>query len=278
MLHFIHKIRNFLPWIPVANVILFFVQYSSLQKVDRPVKIRAGMICFGVIGASAILQLCITIAIPNIKQFSGMIISYLVLVVLNLKLISLQAQSNEDGTRHKIANKRKMIRYVAVTGCIIIVMLIGVVVFQNSLMHIADQNGENDTSLAVISRNEILEGKHCTVFAHTQTASGSSSQTGPQYDDIDKDAVSHTFGKLSGVYTVHATKADVQILKLTISSTIQSGNMELAIIVDGEYRCSVPISQTAQITLENIRDKTVLVRLAGESAKAEISINRSYVE
>ena len=51
--------------------------------------------------------------------------------------------------------------------------------------------------------------------------------------------------------------------------------MELAIVIDGEYHSNVAIDTIAQITLENVSGKTVLVRLAGESAKAEVSVTRS---
>lgn len=276
-MYFPDKTKKILPWIPLANVVMFFLQVSTLNKCGGKKRIRTGAVCFGIVMASAMMQIFVTLLIPEIRKFSGMCLAYFAPVALNLSLLRLQAQKDEEPC-NTTDNKKKKIWIFVVAGVAIFAVLVGGALYRGAAMQIEDQNGSEDTSLAVLSQEDIVEGGKCTMTAHSQKKYGNASQAGSQYDDVDGGTVSHSFGKVSGVCTVHATKTSAQTLTLTITSTLKSGNMELAVIVDGEYYCNVPINQTTQIVLEDVRGKTVFVRLGGESAKAEVSVSRSYAE
>jgi len=181
----------------------------------------------------------------------------------------------------EVPNKKKktlQILVIVAVACLFAAVIV-MKVLNTGAKHISDQNGASDTSLAVLTRGDSLGGDDHTIFRHYVSGSGSASdasKTSFRYDDVDKDVISHKFGKISGVYTIHATKTDAQVLWLTITSALQSGNMEIVVVVDGQYYCSVPVNDTTQIVLEDISGKTVCVRVAGESAQAEVSVSRSY--
>ena len=80
--------------------------------------------------------------------------------------------------------------------------------------------------------------------------------------------------KISGVKTLHATKSPYDTLTLKFSSQLDAGNLEIVIIVDGEYYCHVPVNQISTVELTNIGNKTVVVKAAAESASLKISVQR----
>lgn len=272
--------NNALLWVPVANLVMFFRRISELNRCGGKKRIQAGAICGGIVMASAVIQICIMLLIPEIHALYGMVIAYFEPVVLNLLLIRLQERKDnvQDGTKD---NKKKQLWIFVVAGIALVAVIAVVVVGAiNRIvsMEIKDQNGPEDTSLAVLTQEDLVTGGSCTMTGHVQNKYGNKSQADSKYEDVDGATVSNSFGKVSGVYTVHATKISAQTLTLTITSILESGNMELAVIVDGEYYCNVPINQTATIELEDVSGKLVLVRLAGESAKAEVTVSRAYAE
>lgn len=267
-------------WIPIANLVMLFRQINDVNKRGGKKKMQAGAICGGIVMASAVIQICITLLIPEIQALSGTVLAYFVPVVLNLLLVRLQEQ--KDSTQADVPPKKQKYIWIVVAVGIALVAVIAVVIVGaiNRIvsMEIKDQNGPEDTSLAVLSQEDLVTGESCTMTGHSQKKYGNESQAGSKYEEVDGATVSNSFGKVSGVCTVHATKISAETLTLTITSTLELGNMELAVIVDGEYYCNVPINQTATIELKEVSGKLVLVRLAGESAKAEVTVSRAYAE
>ena len=51
--------------------------------------------------------------------------------------------------------------------------------------------------------------------------------------------------------------------------------MEIVIVVDDQFYASVPVNQESSITLNDIAGKTVLVKIAAESAKMEAYVKRT---
>ena len=99
---------------------------------------------------------------------------------------------------------------------------------------------------------------------------------GTRLRDYDYDYISRSFGKIHGVVILQATKISENTLTLNINSSVETGNAEIVIMVDGEYYCSVDVNQDRSITLENISDKEVIIKLAGEGAKIKIDVSRIY--
>ena len=57
---------------------------------------------------------------------------------------------------------------------------------------------------------------------------------------------------------------------------MEAGNAEIVILIDGEYYCSVDVNQSKTVTLQDISNKEILVKLAGEDAKIKIDVKRTY--
>ena len=75
---------------------------------------------------------------------------------------------------------------------------------------------------------------------------------------------------------LQATKIFVNTLTLNINSFVESGNAEIIILIDGEYYCSVDVNQSRSIILQDISNKEVIVKLAGEDAKITMNVSRAY--
>ena len=57
---------------------------------------------------------------------------------------------------------------------------------------------------------------------------------------------------------------------------MESGNAEIVIIIDGEYYCSVDVNHDRSIMIQDVRNKEVIIKLAGEEAKMKINVTRVY--
>ena len=80
--------------------------------------------------------------------------------------------------------------------------------------------------------------------------------------------------KFSGIDTLQATQTDSNSMTLTVESTLNSGNMEIIIVIDGEYYQHIPTGSKQTIVLEDIAGKLVLVKMAAESADVRVVVER----
>lgn len=260
-------------WIPFANFINIFTWLSSTKRMTTFQKKWTLILGFSCVIFCALLQFGIEVFFPKIATYSGGGFLYLFPVVLNWGFILIQEKSESNSAREKSANSQKPL-WLIIAGCILVAVLVVAGLICGVTQQIPDQNGDKDTALAVLTREDIINGKNCAMLNHSMTGTGSRSNAQSSYADVDYTAVYHQYGKLSGVQTAHATKTSGQRVTLTVTTTLESGNMEVAILIDGEYYCCVPLNQTVQITLDDICGKTVLVRVAGESAKGTVSVTR----
>lgn len=66
-------------------------------------------------------------------------------------------------------------------------------------------------------------------------------------------------------------------MSLRITSTVESGNAEIYVFVDNTLHSKVNINETVELFLEDILDKTVYVKVACESAKISIEVEREII-
>ena len=81
---------------------------------------------------------------------------------------------------------------------------------------------------------------------------------------------------ISGILTRQATNVDAEELTLEIDSILQSGNLEIFIIVDGEVAQKAEVNKTKIITLTDIAGKDVVVKIGAERACVQIGVKRTY--
>ena len=178
----------------------------------------------------------------------------------------------------RIVNKKLIALCISIPIVVIVAILIAVIISLTSESDFIDTNGPENFALTEITRDDILS-KDNNYRSSVGSASHSGYHTniiGTRLRDCDYDYISKSFGKIHGVVILQATKISGNTLTLNISSSVESGNAEIVIIVDGEYYCSVDVNQNQSITLQNVSNKEVIVKLAGEEAKMKIDVTRVY--
>lgn len=70
--------------------------------------------------------------------------------------------------------------------------------------------------------------------------------------------------------------AEADTLVLFVTTELTAGNLELVVVVDGEYYCHVPIGKAQRIVVENAKGKLVEVRAGAESARVNVTVTRNY--
>ncbi|MBQ5321389.1 MAG: hypothetical protein J6K88_04980 [Oscillospiraceae bacterium] len=225
----------------------------------------------------------------------NIIVSALILTLTNFALIKLQGK-NEDGHKKdqhitkdsdkKAPDSKKNLILIATIAIIIMIVFCSTALpffvrgikehFNNA---IDDTNGPNNYMLNTIKREDILsDDNEYTMLWSGESQKGNQSNVEKWYlKDYDYDKVSLQAETLSGVRIMQSTKVNENQLVLNITSNVEKGNFEIAILIDGEYYKSVDINQTEEIILNDIANKTVLIKIAGESAKFRIEIQRSRI-
>jgi hypothetical protein len=182
---------------------------------------------------------------------------------------------------YKKATDKKLIA-LCISILIVVVVIISVAVIRIAGILLSsprddfvDTNGAENFALTEITRDDILR-KDNGYQSFMSSSSCSGSHTNSTFSDYDYDRINRSFGKIHGVILLQATKISGDTLTLNINSSVESGNAEIVITVDGEYHCSVDINKIQFVELQDISNKEVLVKLAGEGAKMSIDVSRVY--
>jgi hypothetical protein len=178
----------------------------------------------------------------------------------------------------RIANKKLIALCISIPVAIIVAILIAVIISLASESNFVDTNGPENFALTEITRDDILSknNNYRSSMVSEQHSGRHTNIIGTKLRDVDYDHISRSFGKIHGVVILQATKISGNTLTLNINSSVESGNAEIVIIIDGEYYCSVDVNQDQSIALQDISNKEVIVKLAGEAAKIKIDVTRVY--
>lgn len=183
----------------------------------------------------------------------------------------------EISMQQKKQNKLKLALLITIPIIIAFALAIWLII-ELSSSNFIDTNGPDNFALTEITREDILESdKNYKSSMEVKKRSGSRTYVvGTRFREYDRDNINISYGKLYGVTILQATKIFSNSLTLNISSSIESGNAEIIVVIDGEYYCSVNINQDQSISLQNISGKEVIIKLAGEDAKIKVDIVRTY--
>ena len=287
------KIQKYLSIVPYfSTLFIIIVTYIHLwrNKASKKEWIKFALIFFL---SGAIIYIWNEFVMASGYPLLKVIASAVWLYMANLFFIELQANSVSSGNEQSQAPENKEINSNNKVITLVIVVLVICLVIggfgfvlskivttmnRHNEMTIPDSNGADDYSLAVLKQSDIVN----TLSEYTMLNFGIS-RDGEQslIDDkklkkSDFDKVSMTTHDFSGVDVLQSTKTDKANLVLTLTSSIEAGNLEIVILVAGEYYCNVKTNQTEDVTLENVKNKTVLVKIAGESADFRIQVERKY--
>ena len=165
---------------------------------------------------------------------------------------------------------------IAVGTLLVSLIVIAVCLLGNS--HIEDTNGPNNYALCKLTLDDLLADRHSSnSFMSSSLKSGSPSEVSGNLRNYDYTKCTYKAKKFSGVQVLHATKTEADSLKLTIQAQVSSGNLEVVILIDGQYHTHVPVNSGQTIVLEDIAGKLVEVKMAGESAAVNISVSRAFL-
>ncbi len=129
----------------------------------------------------------------------------------------------------------------------------------SSVQHIEDTNGAEDISLCTLTEEELVSPHPQYIMQGSKLNQKSG-------------AISFATRKMSGVmildkFTVKAGET----YEFTGATTVNSGNVRIYIVCDGEIVLDIPTGYTTNFTLSGVEGKCEL-RAAAESAKFSIDI------
>ena len=146
--------------------------------------------------------------------------------------------------------------------------------------HIEDTNGPEDSTLAVITMEQVCSGNwNSTALLSHESRSGQRSDVyyhNRVYEEWDYDWVTYSAKKVSGIQIIHATYWISDTVTLEMDTTLKGGNLELMIFIDGEYHCHVPVNEVTTLRLENVSEKLITLVMAAESADMKVKIRRDW--
>lgn len=157
-----------------------------------------------------------------------------------------------------------------------LILTVALIIALSADSDFVDTNGPDNFALTEFTREDIVSPKHSyKSFMASEHHSGFHSDiVGGKLRPYDYDSVSRSFGKFHGIMILQATKTTQNEMVLQISSAVESGNAEIVILIDGAYYCSAEVNQNQLILLEDIANKEILVKLAGEGAKLKVDVTR----
>lgn len=261
----------------ISSALVFLVTMFELRRKRATTKewLKFMAIFFGFsILASVIDSFVMTGQNPALN----LIVFTLIMAMANYLCIKLQmsceSMTDEQEETYKKVNKIGWIAggILAFIGIISAVIILAI---NSGPEHIEDNNGIEDTSLAVITIDEFVStNDHYTALLSGFSEKGDQTDVFGTLDEVDYSRCSWSSKKISGIRTLQATQTDANSMTLTIESTLNSGNMEIIIVIDGEYYQHVTINSKQTIVLEDIAGKLVLVKMAAESAEMRTVVER----
>ncbi len=266
----------------ISSALVFFVTMFELKRQRATFKewIKFMAIFFGFGVLAAVID---TFVMSGENPILNIIVFTLIMALANYLCINQQAHCETRSELQENSHKKVKIITWIISGVIAFTALIVVLVLALSnhigSSHIEDINGTEDPSLAVITREDFI-----SVNNNNKATLTSGSQTGVQTNvsgrlgDCDYSRCSVSAKKASGIYTLQATQTDANSITLNVESTLSSGNMEIIVVIDGEYYQHIPVNSKQIIVLEDVAEKLVLVKMATESAEVNIVVEREITE
>ena len=208
----------------------------------------------------------------------------LVILSDHIKLKKEIIMNNEVKKENKFKKFLKRHKVALIVSGVVITALFPILFVSFRFIHIYntgfidDINGPDDFSVATITDEEIqntVRGSY-TSFVSGKNTDGKQSDIKDKWlEDIDYDQTSYQSQSISGIYIANATKTNSDNMKLTITSTVESGNTEIFVFIDDELYSEVNINSRETLSLSGISGKTVYVKAACENANMTIQVERN---
>jgi len=253
----IQKISSVIPF--ASSVFVFFATYIVLARKRATMK---NWLQFFLIWALAFVAVFVvdTYLMTGLHPILNVIASGALLALANLFSVDLQikCESRTEGS----------VVFPSIIGFAIVAVVLTAIVlatmissFSNAMEHIPDTNGMENTNVTSYTQEQLVSAPDQRISYMSGSGFGG-------------DRGTFHAKKVSGIETVLTTESENDSLILEIDAQLNSGNMEVVIVVDGAYYAHVPLNMPQKIVLEDVAGKTVTVRFAAESADMSLTVVR----
>lgn len=272
------KVQRYLSVIPVfSTVFIAFVTMSELKRLKAPAKLWLRfMLTFFLSGIAG--YLLNSFIMTGKHMLLNLVATGCLLAISNMIMVDIQVRSAKEppATRTNRVSINTIILVVSA-----IALIIGFAVMVTTMLDtssdVADTNGIADTSLAVIDINDAAgDSEYYSCHKSYTSVTGGRTQVRGNQEKHDHDTVTFQSEKISGIMVLQVTKSPFNQATFTIDSTLERGNMEIVIVVDGVIFDTIPANKLSQITLTDVADKMIVVKIAAESAQVRICVERSF--
>ena len=254
----------------------FFVLIVTIVELKKKRSSWIGWFCLFLIIAITLFIYAGISTVLSYDEFpiGNTVAALIIFAIANTGLVFLQLFSHKFTA---LNNRHNYLMIAIIFVCTILFVAVGVIIYQqiSAPSHIEDING-SDNHLAIITMEEINATRNAGIATMGGDGGhGNKSMVDGDYAIYDYDSYDLKYKKVSGIFTLQATKIERDTLTISADSILTAGNAEILVFVDNQYHAHIPTGQGQQIVLENISGKTVVVKLAAESAALELSISRS---
>ena len=270
--YLIQKLSSIIPFF--STFVIAFITMFTLKRNHASKKTWFFFVLTFFISGAAV-WLINSVALTQTHPVLNFIVSGFFLATANILFVHYQMASEKVNQVALNANvKTSVIICLITVACSIVIMLF---VLLLPSVNIEDTNGSQNTDLAVLTLSDIIGDYDYSASLTNTSYKGSQTNVRGRLDEYDYQECSLSCKAISGVKYIQVTQTEQNQVTLNISSQVEEGNMEIVVIINGEYYCHVPINQDHAVVLENVAGKTIAVKIGAESAKMRISVTREIV-
>lgn len=288
------KVQLWLSIVPIySTIFIMLVTYYTLWK--RKEKLKNWLFFFLIV----VLSIALPVGVNSLMSGRFLILNVLITagvgLIPNMLLVELQTMKPQTTTPASVekteSTKSVIVPYkrLLFVSFLVFIVIFAFVYVGNNLYNIfkehekntiPDINGADNYALAVLTDEDVLRvDEDYTMLWYGETQNGNQSEISDlNLVSHDYDSLSFSASSVSGIKLFHATKTSANSLKLQITSSVESGNLAIYVLVDGEIYANVPIDDTQEIILKDIQGKIILVKIAAEDAKIRVEVIRSFDE
>lgn len=273
-----HTTQKWISAIPVLSSVFVYI-FTAIELIRwRAPKSYWIKFISTIILTPTVCALTLVFVLSGSNHMLSLICAILILAAGNLLCIYLQekcAQGKCDIYSEPIPRYFTIV-ILSVIGFLVLVAAVPMAIMNlETPEHYSDTNGAKDGNLAVIDDAQLEAEASYSALLFSESQSGDSTNAEWPYEKCDFDLCRYSSKRLDGVMNAQATYTDKAAVNLRIDSALNSGNMEIFILIDGKIYASVPVGGVEEIRIDNAADKLILVRVAAECADMSVSISRT---
>jgi len=273
----VQKLTSIIPFYSTFFIVI--VTLLKLKKEKASVKIWTYFILIFFLSGTVVYLLNAFIMTGQ-HVILNIIASGIILAIANNEFVNLQVKSEQGITKQRTTGSKRIILIGIICLCLCAVVMgcaLVIYLFLFPGIKIEDTNGKENINLNTITLEEIIniEDEYRAMNSAGTKTSGSRTKVVGSLKEVDYDYCSFTSSDVSGIATIQATRTNCKKIVLEIESQLNSGNLEIVIIIDDEYYKHVAVNQAQTVELDDISEKTVVVRIGAESANTHVVVKRS---